>query len=69
MTPLEQLAQEEVPLRPASAPLAARAYQPYWTPAEQDQHWADLCAAVGAPANTQRPQRTTTTGSHPNTAA
>lgn len=57
MTALDDLIAETVPHRPDPAPPRPRDYQPTWTPAEQDQHWQDLCKAVGTP-KAQRPHRT-----------
>ena len=69
MSPLDQLLQEAIPTRPEPA-------QPWghWTDEDRDQHWQDLCDAVGTP-NAPRPTPVTrtgcdpTTGSHPNIAA
>jgi hypothetical protein len=48
VTPLERLLAEGIPTRPPPAsPLPRRVPPGYrWTPAEQDQHWADLCEAI-----------------------
>lgn len=56
MTPLQRLLQEAIPTRPAPAPNTPRPVEPgrYWTPEEQDAHWADLAAALGIP-NEPRP--------------
>lgn len=56
MTPLERLLQEGIPTRPAPAPNTPRQTDtsPHWTTAEQDTHWQQLCAAVGATGE-QRP--------------
>ena len=50
MSPLDRLLLEAIPTRPAPATPGG-----YWTQAEQDEHWAQLCQAVGAPG-TPRPQ-------------
>ena len=55
MTPLERLLAEAIPTRPPRPPTPAPRTPPApWTPAEQDAHWRQLCAAVGAPKE-QRP--------------
>lgn len=50
MSPLERLLSELVPLRPDPAPPRG-----LWSEAQQDEHWAALCEAVGTP-NAPRPQ-------------
>ncbi|MFE9764644.1 hypothetical protein ACFYPC_08955 [Streptomyces sp. NPDC005808] len=50
MTPLERLLLEEIPVRPESA----SGGHGLWTKQEQDRHWDDLAAAIGA-AGTKRP--------------
>lgn len=47
MTAIDDLLAEDIPHRPDPAPPRPRTYQPTWTPEEQDQHWADLCNAIG----------------------
>lgn len=51
MTPYERLLAEQIPTRPTPPePRPQRVPAGHhWTPAEQDAHWAELCAAVGAP--------------------
>jgi hypothetical protein len=56
VSPLERLLAETIPTRPTPAIPSPRRVPAghQWTPAEQAQHWADLCAAVNAP-HEQRP--------------
>lgn len=56
MTPLQRLLLETIPVRPTPAPGTPRQAEiaRYWTTAEQDQHWNDLCDAVDTPG-AQRP--------------
>ncbi|UOB09117.1 hypothetical protein MQE23_08630 [Streptomyces sp. HP-A2021] len=51
MSPLEALLLELVPTRPDPAP-----HRGPWTQGQQDEHWAQLCEAVGTPG-AERPQR------------
>lgn len=48
MTPIDRLLAESIPHRIEPAP-AEPPTRRYWTPVEQDQHWNDLCQAVGTP--------------------
>ncbi|MFI8294466.1 hypothetical protein ACIGCZ_00815 [Streptomyces nigra] len=50
MTPLDRLLLEAVPVRPEPA------VHSVWTQHEQDEHWDDLCRAVGTPGM-KRPKR------------
>ncbi|MBP5870890.1 hypothetical protein QBB33_34890 [Streptomyces scabiei] len=47
-TPYERLMAEGIPTRPPPAQLGPRRVPAghQWTPAEQAQHWADLCEAI-----------------------
>jgi hypothetical protein len=55
MTTLDDFLAEAIPHRP-TPPTPEPPTHHYWTPAEQDQHWQDLCKAVGTPG---RPRPTT----------
>ncbi|MEU5596861.1 hypothetical protein [Streptomyces sp. NPDC020298] len=57
MTAINDLYAEDIPTRPEPAPSRPRPYTSMWTRAEQDQHWQELCAAVGTP-DAQRPRKT-----------
>lgn len=48
MSLLDHLIDESIPQRPDPAP-ATPPTRRYWTTTEQDQHWNDLCHAVGTP--------------------
>ncbi|MEU3282998.1 hypothetical protein [Streptomyces antibioticus] len=54
MTAIDDLITEDVPTHPTPAPRRPRPYESQWTRAEQDQHWRELCTAIGTP-NAQRP--------------
>jgi hypothetical protein len=48
VTPYERLLAESIPTRPPPAEPQPRRVPAghQWTPAEQAQHWADLCEAI-----------------------
>ncbi|MFM9649848.1 MULTISPECIES: hypothetical protein [Streptomyces] len=56
MSLLDHLIDESIPQRPTPAPATPPTHR-YWTTTEQDQHWQDLCKAVGTPGK-PRPSHT-----------
>ena len=51
MNAFDRLMQEAIPVR------LDPAVHSVWTEAEQDEHWDDLCRAVGAPNYRKHPRR------------